>query len=127
VGPADLASDAARRNRLLTQAYPKYRYIFVLVMALWIASTLLSIEDNAPRSWASYRRALQSLFDIGDGRNTDMIPVMELLYTLVLVPLAYFVFAPICEMFFWPWLHRPVPPEPPHNFWLYAIYRIFVH
>ena len=123
---ADPAHDGRHRNRLLSQGYPKYRYIFVLIIAFWLANTLLSIEDNGPdRSYSSYRRALSHLLGTGSG-HAELIVLEELLFVMVAAPLAYFVFAPFVTMLFSEWLKRPVPPEPRDSFILYAIYRVFV-
>eukprot|EP00730_Choanoeca_flexa_P002550 TRINITY_DN1108_c0_g1_i1.p1 TRINITY_DN1108_c0_g1~~TRINITY_DN1108_c0_g1_i1.p1 ORF type:complete len:454 (+),score=120.27 TRINITY_DN1108_c0_g1_i1:189-1550(+) len=122
----DAAHDDKIRNRLLSQGYPKYRYIFVLILSFWLANTLLSIEDNGPdRSYSSYRRALVSYLKTDDG-HAENIVWLELLFVLVAAPFAYFVFAPIFTMLMGEWLKRPVPPEPEKNFLLYAVYRVFV-
>ena len=122
----DVMHNTTHRNRLLWQGYPKYRYVFVLILSLWVSNTLLSIEDSGPsRSWSSYRRDLKQLFDIDEG-NAEMIVLMELLFVLVAVPLGYLVFAPLFAWLLSFWLKRPVPEEPENSFFLYALYRIFV-
>jgi hypothetical protein len=98
----------------------------VLIIAFWLANTVLSFEDNGPdRRYSSYRRALVRLLDT-DAGHAGLIVWQELLFVLVAAPLAYFVFAPLVTVIFSKWLKRPVPPEPRGSFILYAIYRVFV-